>query len=307
MHLQYDEDFIEAAIQSCVGGRGRRISSLQISRFHREREKLYNILDPDERNSAFFHLHLEWFREWGVEKALIAPLAEFPLVSEALKILVFRQSRGRNDEGTELYVNEAGDRTGVLAMRPERLGRELELKAFLRHELTHLHDMLDPVFGYEPKLPAIGPSVNQHRLARERYRLLWDITIDGRLTRAGRQTIATKDQRWLELVGAFCFWPESTQQEIFNSLWTNPTPNHRILVELVCDARHTGATVGPQPGAACPLCGFPTFAWASEARLTDAVVKTIRSEFPRWDTNHGACARCAEVYRVNSAQVSITV
>ena len=307
MHLHYDEDFVEAAIQNCIGGPGRRISSLQITRFNREREKLYDILDPDERNNAFFHLHLEWFRDWGLEKMLLEPLRDFPLLEKALRALVFRQSRGKNDEGTELYVNETGDRTGVVAMRPERLARETVLSPFLRHELNHLHDMVDPGFGYEPELPEIGPSVSHHPLARERYRLLWDVAIDGRLTRCGLLTIGTKDQRWLDFVGAFSFWPQSRQHEVFESLWANPAPNHRILVELICDSRHAQANAGPQPGAACPLCGFPTFAWVSQGRLTEDIVSAVRSEFPHWNPERGACARCAEIYRVNRPQVTTVV
>ena len=68
MQLRYDEDFIEAAAFLCTSGRRKGVPSLQIARFHREREKLYAILDPDERNTAFFKLHLDWFREWGLEK-----------------------------------------------------------------------------------------------------------------------------------------------------------------------------------------------------------------------------------------------
>jgi len=307
MHLRYDEDFVEAAVFLCTSGRRRGISSLQIVRFNREREKLYSILDPDERNSAFFRLHLEWFREWGLEKLLTDPLKDFPLLPEALRILAFRKSQGKNDDGAELYVNEAGDRNGVVAMRPERMELEAELASFLRHELTHLHDMIDPAFGYVPDLPVQGPSLNQQRLARERYRSLWDVSIDGRLIRSGRQTIATQEQRWLEFSTAFAFWTETRQKEIFDSLWSNPAPTHRALEELVCDPRQLQSTAGPRPGAPCPLCGFPTFAWADPASLTDDTAVTIRSEFPHWAPEHGACGRCFAIYRVMRSQVPIVV
>jgi hypothetical protein len=257
------------------------------------------MLDLDERNTAFFELHLEWFREWGLEQLLTQTLSEFPLLPKSLNTLVFRKSRGKNDDGTELYVNEAGDRNGVVAMRPERFGREVELAAFLRHELTHLSDMVDPSFGYCPELPESGPFLNQHRLARERYRLLWDITIDGRLIRRGRHTVATKEQRWSEFAGAFAFWSETTQQEVFESLWTNPAPSHQILVSLLRDLRQFPATAGPRPGGPCPLCGFPTFAWAPPEDLAhDDTARAIQAEFPQWTAKQGACARCAAIYRL---------
>jgi hypothetical protein len=179
----------------------------------------------------------------------------------------------------------------------------MNVDAFLRHELMHLHDMVEPAFGYVPELPVSGPSLNQSRLARERYRLLWDVSIDGRLTLRGRNTIATKEQRRLEFIAAFSFWTEARQQEVFESLWTNPTPTHELLAELVSDPRQLQYTTGPRPGAPCPLCGFPTFAWATATSLADATLSAIRSEFPHWTPEQGACARCCNIYRVNRSQV----
>ncbi len=303
MHLHYDEDLVEAAVLLCTAGRRKGVSGLQVARFNRAREKLYDILDPDDRNTAFFRLHLEWFREWGLERLLTEPLKEFPLLSEALHILAFRKSRSTNDDGAELYVNESGDRTGVVALRPERLERDAELLPFLRHELAHLHDMVDPAFGYRPELAVSSASLGSHQLARERYRLLWDVSIDGRLSRSGRQTVASKDQRWSEFAGAFPFWTEARQQQVFDLLWTNPTPTHRCLEELVCDPRQLQTSSGPRPGAPCPLCGFPTFAWAEAASLADNVVAAIQSEFPHWTPHQGACARCREIYRRRAAPV----
>jgi hypothetical protein len=302
MHLRYDEDFVEEAVFLCASGRRKGVPSLQIARFNCEREQIYAILDPDERNRAFFRLHLEWFREWGMETLLIEPLKDFPLLPPALRILAFRKSRGKSDEGTELYVNEADERNGVVAMRPERLGREAELGAFMRHELAHLQDMVDPGFGYRPELAAAGPSLSQQRLARERYRLLWDVSIDGRLVGRGRQTVATKDQRWMEFCGAFAFWTGARQEQVFNSLWNNPQPTHRALEGLVCDPRQLQSGTGPRPGASCPLCGFPTFAWADDSSLTESAVNLIRSEFPHWTPEQGACARCVDIYQLRCAR-----
>jgi len=301
VHLRYDEDFVESAVALCASGGRPRVPSLQIARFHREREKLYALLDPDERNTAFFQLHLEWFREWGLEDLLRERLAEFPLLPGALTLLAFRKSRGQNDDGAELYVNEAGARSGVVALRPERFAREPELAAFLRHELTHLQDMVDPAFGYVPELPVPGGSLSQQRLARERYRLLWDITIDGRLTRAGRSSVATREQRASEFSRGFSFWPEARQRHTFDSLWTAPAPTHRALAGWVCDPRELHSAPGPRPGAPCPLCGFPTFDWAGQAALVARVATAIQAEFPHWTPAQGTCARCLEIYQVLGA------
>lgn len=306
MHLRYDEDLVEAVVFRGASGRLKGIPGLQIARFNREREKLYAIADPDERNQAFFRLHRDWFREWGLEGRLTAPLKEFPLFSQALRILAFRKSRGKNDEGTELYVNETGERNGVVALCPERLGSETDLGPFLRHELSHLQDMVDTAFGYVPELAVVSPSINQQRLARERYRMLWDVSIDGRLVRAERQTVATREQRWLEFCGIFSFWNQARQDQVFNTLWNNPHPAHRVLEELVCDPRQLQADAGPHPGAPCPLCGFPTFAWADDSVLNENTITLIRSEFAHWTPAEGACARCVDIYRRQTGHKAFT-
>jgi hypothetical protein len=201
-------------------------------------------------------------------------------------------------------VNEAGERTGILALRPEFLAARLNVDAFLRHELMHLHDMVDPAFGYLPELPVSGPSPNQSRPVRERYRLLWDVSIDGRLTLGERKTVATKEQRWTEFTNAFSFWTEGRQREVFESLWTNPSPSHELLAGLVTDPRQLQATTRPGPGAPCPLCGFPTFAWATPVSLAEPTLSAIHSEFPHWTPEQGACARCCSIYRVNRNQLA---
>ena len=59
MRLHFDEDFLEIAVFTCATGKAWKIPSMQITRFHRERERLYRIADADERNAAFFDLHFE--------------------------------------------------------------------------------------------------------------------------------------------------------------------------------------------------------------------------------------------------------
>lgn len=328
MTLRYDDDLLEAAVFLCASGRRRGVPRAQIARFHRERERLYALPDPDERNAAFFELHLAWFREWGLEEALGRLLAEFPLLAPALHTLAFRKARGRQEEGAELYVNDApepgqagagpvlpegreaatapaGDgasgptvvRTGVVALRAERFQDDAELAGFLRHELTHLQDMVDPAFGYSPELRRAGTDPACQRLARQRYRLLWDITIDGRLARrpGGAQNVREKHRAAFDRV--FGFWPESRRLAVFTELWTDRAPRHERLEQLAADPRDLAQAARPLPGAPCPLCGFPTFAWADLAGAGAPVLAAIRAEFPAWSPERGACARCVEAYR----------
>jgi hypothetical protein len=302
MQLQYDQDFVESAVSLCATGQFRSVRQIQIARFHRERENLYSIVDPEERDSRFFQLDLEWFREWGLEDVLTARLREFPLLGRQLSIFVIRRARGRKDEGAELYVNDAGQRTGILSLRPERLAGENRIAGFLNHELSHLADMVDPAFGYSPELNLPQWSPGQQRLARERYSVLWDTSIDGRLHRANRPTIATREGRWQDFSKVFDRWPESQREGTFTAVWTHPQPTHRWFEDLVVQTCETGLSEQPSPGGACPLCGFPTFLWADPLKLSDTLIAAVHLEFPNWLPQHGVCGRCCAVYRTRLAQ-----
>ena len=107
-------------------------------------------------------------------------------------------------------------------------------------------------------LPASDDGPSRDNIQRDRYRVLWDVTIDGRLARAGR---GPRDAHARELVGR------------------NSPPRSRCLVTIVgapsmsgsngpSDARRAG---GVRPGAGrgrhragdsgrCPLCRFPVAA-----------------------------------------------
>ena len=270
-----------------------------IRRFHRERERLYSIADPDDRNAAFFRLHLNWFREWSLEKQLIDLLNEFHLVKKSVRLIAFRKSRSKKDEGSEMYVNESGQHA-IISLRAERFENSSNLAAFLRHEFMHLHDMVDPDFDYAPQTDLRVSSPGQQRLALERYTVLWDITIDQRLIRQNRETIATREERSREFDRTFQFWPQEKRAEVFQKLWNNPAPRHAELMELACDPCGLRHADSPRPGSLCPLCGFSTFEWADTDSITQTCLDRIRNEFPEWHSDHGVCARCVEAYEALS-------
>jgi hypothetical protein len=305
MNLRFEEDLVEAAVTLAASGGLVGVPSLQVARFHRERERLYAILDGDDRNAAFFKLHLEWFREWEMERLLTQPLKSFPLLSPSLRILAYRKSRLKNDEGAELYVNGDGERSGVLCLRPERLRSGAELEVFLYHELMHLHDMVSPDFGYRAELAGVGLSPSQQRAARERYRVLWDVSIDGRLSHTGRKPATTREARLVEFSRGFQLWPKARQAEVFERLWSDPNPTHAEIESWITEHARLRCTEGPNPGAPCPLCGFPTFAWASMESVKDEVLDAVRHEFPAWNSEQGLCRRCAEVYRAAAIQAVV--
>ncbi|MCL4181311.1 MAG: hypothetical protein KJ072_26675 [Verrucomicrobia bacterium] len=296
MTLLFDDDLIEGVVQLGVIGRWPAIPALQIRRFHAERERCYGILDPDDRATAFARLQLSWFQEWGFGERLGEIAAHFAILSDALAALVFRKARGRNDEAAELYRDPEGQWRGIVALRPERFADDSALKRFLHHELAHLADMVNPEFGYSPELGQTGQTPSQLRLTRERYRLLWAVSIDGRLIQRGLETTTDQVQRRQEFNRGFAFLPAERREELFEALWSGRLAQHLPLLELAADPRGLQGRHAPVPGAACPLCGFATFQWTEIDRLRTAARERMHADFPGWSDGESVCARCAEMY-----------
>jgi hypothetical protein len=146
-----------------------------------------------------------------------------------------------------------------------------------------------------------GLNAAQKRLARERYRLLWDITIDGRLTAAGHAPMQTREQHATAFARGYSFWSEQRQTETFNSLWECRAPHHADFLALIADPRGLRDAHRPEPGASCPLCDFPTFQWADATVLPPAILQRITAEFPAWQPEQSLCSRCLETYEATAS------
>ncbi|HPA17254.1 MAG TPA: hypothetical protein PLU30_05870 [Verrucomicrobiae bacterium] len=296
MKLTFDRDLIEAAYLA------------QGPRLDPRREELYEIEDPQRREEAFSAHLAAWFRGAGLEQRLRDAFYEWPLVVGACAEGVLRRVRNPVDEVAELFRNDEGmDRVGV-GIRSARIG-DGSFVGFLRHELQHIHDMLDPAFGYPaPGRPDPAPEGN---LRRDRYGLLWDISIDARLSR--RFPAAPEFPRALRrhrdaFDRTFSFLPDDERGALFLELSGGDAPRHGRLWEVACDPRRLSSTAGSRlSGAACPVCGFATFHWADERALAIAA-SGIRAEFPDWGQESGCCERCAEIYAaIFKASIPATV
>lgn len=296
MQRLYEDDLVEAAVTLATAGRLTGVEPRQLRAFHAARERCYGVDDPDERSAAFVRLHLEWFGTWGLRARLDAAVDRFPELEAALEAVAFRRSRGRHDEGAELYVAEGGCRRGVVALGPDRLVSEPVLAGFLHHELAHLADMVSPGFRYDPATGAAARTPSQQRLVLERYRLLWALRIDGGLTRRGLPSLGGVDRRRLEFEKAFRFVPEPRRSRVFQGLWDGTIATHADLLHLASDPRELEGRREPVPGAPCPLCGFPTFQWVEPDAIPPRAAARIRVEFPDWSAGEPMCARCAEIY-----------
>jgi len=137
----------------------------------------------------------------------------------------------------------------VLRLCAETLLEPVTLSALLRHELGHVADMLDPSFGYERALPESDAGPATANLLRDRYRVLWDVTIDGRLARAGLAGARERAARWREFAATFAMLGEGCRSA-FEEWFHLARPRHAALVQfaqapigrvgLQADARSAG-------------------------------------------------------------------
>lgn len=276
--LELDPQLVEEVVHLLASADERRWAV-----YRRRIDPLY---DRPDRDAAIAAAVLSLFREWGVERAV----AEAVHGLDVARALVARSHRP-GDEGADLLVGE--ERTVLLRLPA---GAFLDLGAlarFLRHEMRHVRDMLDPKFAYERDLGASGRTRAEQELVRSRYFVLWNLAID----RVEAPPVGAATRR-AQLDRAFAALSEEQRSRLAARF---EEPAARTHPTLLAAARDPWAFLGeprkgPVGGQPCPLCGFPTYDW-DEAPPVNA----IRADFPDWDITRGACRQCADIYRVAAA------
>lgn len=157
--------------------------------YRREIDPLYELPPGDEaRERAFREIHARYFRLLGYDRLFERAFAGAGLVGTQIERATILKAHSAREEGAELFVRLEGcgppnrvERTIVVRLRPPSFLSPDALVPWLRRELYHVRDMIDPAFGYEPALGEASDSPGRVNLLRDRYRVLWDAYIDGRL------------------------------------------------------------------------------------------------------------------------------
>ena len=261
-------------------------------------------LPEEERGEAFTAAYGTLFEEHHLGKPLDPFLAEFPTLQNLEDVLVF-QATSLREENAEL--NQDQTKMGI-KLRMERLRDLGQLEPFLRHELMHISDMLDPDFGYryEP-----SERIQKHLVPR-RYQVLWDTYINGRLERMGSKKTTSREEQQREFERLFSFLPRRQRAAAFQWLWNAQGITHTQILELAEEpAKLAFLAVGaeevsktPPSGTFCPLCQFPTFDWADPE---PGVITIIQRDFSIWTREEGICGRCYEYYQIRCEREGATL
>ena len=205
--------------------------------FRKERDRVYEIDEPEGRETAFRSFHARWFEQLGLDRPIAQALGERPSILARIARCLVVYASSASDEGAELFLSsEQGEPRGVvvLRLRPETLTLADRLRSLLRHELTHIADMLDPHFGYEPRFPDETGEPARGRLLRDRYRVLWDAFIDGRLARAGWARVGIRHERLADFARAFPMLGERTERA-FRRFFEGTNLTHAELAAFAAD------------------------------------------------------------------------
>ena len=264
------------------------------------RSRLREVLEPvyelpeGEREGGLVRAYHSLFQERGLGAEVEAGLARFRELEGLEEALVFRALKTAN-EGAELSRDRC--RLGLRL----RVGRLSSPRPLLNHELRHIADMLDPTFDY-PIPEALGDPIPT-------YGLLWDVYVDGRLTRSGLETVASREERLRDFDRAFSFLPLEGRRAGFAWLWGAEGLTHGLLEEICLKPdkmlerapQAWEGERGPLPGSPCPLCAFPTFTWADLASPHgQPLVRLVQADFPLWQVSQGICDRCAQLYQLRA-------
>ncbi len=285
-------------------------------RFRRERDLIYELQDDEERESRFRDLHSRWFVLLELPALIYVMLGEQPLLARGTSRCLVLPAVTVQEEGADLHENRQGgpgtSEAGpvlVIRLRPGTLLEPERLMTLLRHELYHAADMVDPSFGYTRSVPSMDAGPAYENLVRDRYRILWNTTIDGRLASRGHLSAEGVERSRRAFLAAFAMLGEAAHEH-FRRLFEGGRPRHEELWSFATRPGGEGTEAVPgrpimrsRPGR-CPLCRFPTTAFQMDPEcMPGDVLAEIGGDFPSWSPAQGLCVQCAGLYeaRMNSA------
>ena len=315
LEIIYDQQLVDDIVCKGLAVQEAAGDLTLYNEYHGKRNEIYD-LEEERRPKKFRELDSDFFNRLGYDVYLKEIFEEFPDIEEKIKEVHVRRATTKQNEGSN--VVDEGTKV-IIRLYPELfIEGSNEIRMVIRHELMHVPDMMNSKFGYDVN-EDFGRSPMEERIIRDRYRLFWDISVDGRLINKGLETTASREERKREFDSFFSKIPEETRDLIFDKLWNAEEPMpHKKMVELSKDTNMVLALaagertvdelveetkeLGPLPGTTCPLCGFPSFDWDEEAAKDEETAKVINEEHPEWKPQDGVCSRCAEYYKIKAGK-----
>jgi hypothetical protein len=265
-------------------------------------DRIYRRPSGDRRRRDLDRANARLAAAVGIGEVMLGAVRALPEVDRRVhKVVVAHLTAG--DERVDAHVPDAAGRITLIAWLALSTWFDGPQRArLLRHELTHVQDMVDPRFAYDPDAAWPGDSRVRQLAARRRFTLLWCASVDGRLAAAGGVGPLAPPEEYARELSRAC--PGVGGEEaagVVAAVQGRASIPHRELLEMAGGLESRTAAGGRMAGGLCPLCGFPTCEWAPETvpdREADAVAVDARiaADFPTWTRAQGCCLRCLEGY-----------
>jgi len=331
MEIRFQPALLQEVIDAFIEKTEREGDPTYYKEFHQYADPIYERFSLDEREAEFKKLYQYLFGTWGFADIIRDTFNEFPTLRECIGIVLVRGVLKEDQEGVDILrkwgsveqelarqFEEQGLKGVGIKLLPRRF-YDPALTRYCRHELMHIADMLDPIFGYDPDTK-VGQNPGEETLILHRYRVLWCLNIDSRLQTIGKESMLNKEDRFKEFRSWYRKIPATQLRSVFEGLWQTESLTHSELVEMATDTTRvldralevegselpqTQNKVMLMPGFPCPLCRFPTYNWVEnlDTAVEQHVLNFIRENHPGWDTEFGACDRCVEVYKLRAEGV----
>ena len=331
MEIRFQPALLQEVIDSFSEKTEREGDPTYYNEFHEVADPIYEKFSLDDRESEFKKLYQQLFGKWGFADILSESFDEFPVLKAKIGIVLVRGVLKEDQEGVDILrkwgtveeklakqFEEKGQKGVGIKLIPRRF-YDPAINRYLRHELTHISDMLDEAFGYDADTK-VGFNPGEEHLILNRYRVLWSLHVDSRITRSGKEPMFSKEYRFREFRTWYRKILPGQVEAVFEGLWQTEYLTHAELLEMAADTirvmdRAVEVEEGEipdlptkpllMPGFPCPLCRFPTYSWVEdlEEKMESFVLDYIRENHPGWEVDYGACDRCFEVYKLRAAGV----
>lgn len=315
INLEFDPGLIEEVIFKDIREKEEQGDVKLSEEYHLAVDPIYENFSLEERPKQFRKVEWDFFTKLGFVTLVEKVLSEFNELEELVAGAVIVRAKNKFDEGSDLVKDLNGKITKKrikVKLLTERFHDQNFLQKFLRHELMHVLDMLSDSFCYKNEFLEGNPM--EQSIITERYGTFWDIYVDSRILRSGKETIGSKESRYEEFCALYMGFPAEAKEAIFEVLWNDENLTHGRILELAKDVNKVLELANEKipesmsqrkkillPGSLCPLCQFRTYRWVENLGEDVETVQDIRQDFPGWSPEDGACDRCVEMYKARRA------
>lgn len=312
MKLEFDPGLIEEVIFGELKAREEKGDFSFTLEYHSCIDPVYENIPLDERPSQFKKIEWDFFKKLEIPKLIKEIFDEFPELEEKACGGAIAKAANNFDEGAYLTKGmnqESGQKKIVVKLMPDRFREIPYLRKLVRHELMHASDMLSEAYGYRDE--RLGGNPMEESIVKERYCTFWDVYVDSRLIRKGKETLSDKEGRYREFEALYKKIPDEVKIAIFDFLWQDENLTHDKILRLAKDVNEVikiseGLPIKHilkkkktiLPGAQCPLCQFRTYHWVENIEQDAYLVNAIKKDFPGWEPEDGVCGQCIEAYKV---------